>query len=325
MVSQITFRKMSNIYLTLVSDVTKKYTSNVANQFKVKPQLRLPGEGWKVSVAGAILPKMPLFKELQSANVNLIELWGETEKAGQSDAWQKGYVKATDLREWEKAETCHTGEEFFNTVKHRLEETAHASLDDGFKFSSARWINLAWDKKGVHPELVLTNTKTSNLIYIYKPFAKSLRWINPKTNQHDSMGPNLVHSYPNHTKGASSLETGKPTQILGNWPHLSTLSDWRFIKLNQCLKDALNLHPRPLTVTANVTANKETVTQSLGQVYYAPQGRQRYAFTPVQETFQEVQDNHWGEVETTLKELDGTLVQFQSDSQCVIRLHFKKE
>ena len=57
MVSQITFRKMSNIYLTLVSDVTKKYTSNVANQFKVKPQLRIPGEGWKVSVAGAILPK----------------------------------------------------------------------------------------------------------------------------------------------------------------------------------------------------------------------------------------------------------------------------
>ena len=236
MVSQITCRKMSNIYLTLVSDVTKKYTSNVANQFKVKPQLRLPGKGWKVSVAGAILPKMPLFKELQSANVNLIELWGETEKAGQSDAWQKGYVKATDLREWEKAETCHTGEEFFNTVKHRLEETAHASLDDGFKFSSARWINLAWDKKGVHPELVLTNTTTNNLIYIYKPFAKSLRWINPKTNQHDSMGPNLVHSYPNHTNGASSLETGKPTQILGNWLHLSTLSDWRFINLNQNLK-----------------------------------------------------------------------------------------
>ena len=234
-------------------------------------------------------------------------------------------MKATDLREWEKAETCHTGEEFFNTVKHRLEETALASLDDGFKFSLARWINLAWDQKGVHPELVLTNTTTSNLIYIYKPFAKSLRWINPKTNQHDSMGPNLVHSYPKHTKGASSLETGKPTQILGNWLHLSTLSDWRFINLNQCFKDALNLHPRPLTVTANVTAKKETVTQSLGQVYYAPQGRQRYAFTPVQETFQEVQDNHWEEVETTLKELDGTLVQFQSDSQCVIRLHFKKE
>ena len=70
-------------------------------------------------------------------------------KAGQFDAWQKGYVKASDLREWEKAGACHEGEEFSNTVKHRLEETAHASLDDGFKFSSARWINLAWDKKGV--------------------------------------------------------------------------------------------------------------------------------------------------------------------------------
>ena len=324
MVSQITFRKMSNIYLTLASDVIKKYTSNVANQFKAKPQLRLPGEGWKVSVAGAILPKMPLFKELQSANVNLIELWGETEKAGQSDAWQKGYVKATDLREWEKAETCHTGEEFFNTVKHRLEETAHASLDDGFKFSSARWINLAWDKKGVHPELVLTNTSTSNLIYIYKPFAKSLRWINPKTNQHDSMGPNLVHSYSNHTKGASSLETGKPTQILGNWLHLSTLSDWRFINLNQSFEDALNLYPRPLEVSAKVTANSVTVTQSLGQVYYAPQGRERYAFSPTRENFYEVQDNHWEEVEITLKELNGNLVEFQSDSQCVIQLHFTK-
>ena len=54
-------------------------------------------------------------------------------------------------------------------------------------------------------------------------------------------------------------------------------------------------------------------------MYYAPQGRQRYAFTPVQETFQDVQDNHWDG-----KELDGNLVQFQSDSQCVRQLHFTK-
>ena len=69
---------MSNFYLTLVSDVTQKYTSNVANQFKVKPQLRLPGEGWRVSIISAMLPKMSLFKDLQSENVNVIELWGET-------------------------------------------------------------------------------------------------------------------------------------------------------------------------------------------------------------------------------------------------------
>ena len=103
------------------------------------------------------------------------------------------------------------------------------------------------------------------------------------------------------------METGKPTQILGNWLHLSTLSDWRFINLNQSFEDALNL----------------TVTQSLGQVYYVPQGRERWAFSPTRENFYEVQDNHWEEVEITLKELNGNLVEFQSDSQCVIQLHFR--
>ena len=73
-----------------------------------------------------------------------------------------------------------------------------------------------------------------------------------------------------------------------------------------------------------MTANSVTVTQSLGLVYYAPKGRQRYAFTPVQETIHEVQDNHWDEVEITLKELNGNLVQFQSDTQCVLQLHFTK-
>ena len=69
---------MSSIYLTLVSDVTKDYTGNVANQFKVKPQLMLPGQEWKVSIASPILPKMALFQNLQRANVNLMALWSET-------------------------------------------------------------------------------------------------------------------------------------------------------------------------------------------------------------------------------------------------------
>ena len=59
---KLLFVNMSNIYLTLVSDVTQTYASNVVNQFKVKPQLRLFGEGWKVSIASAILAKMSLFK-----------------------------------------------------------------------------------------------------------------------------------------------------------------------------------------------------------------------------------------------------------------------
>ena len=304
--------------------MTKSYAVNVVNHFKVKPQLTLPEQGWKVSITSAILPKTALFKNLQSANVNLMELWSEAEKAGQSDVWKKGYVNAGNLREWEKAGACHEGVDFFNTVKHRIEETAHASLDDGFQFSSALWHALEWNKDGVQPEMILNHSHTDNLIYIYKPLAETLHWMNPQSNQADSMGPNLVHSYSNHTKGASSLETGKPTQILGNWLHLSTLSDWRFINLNQSFEQALNLHPRPLEVTAKVTANSVIVTQSLGHVYYAPKGRQRYAFTPVKETFHEVQDNHWDEVEITLKELNGNLVELQSDSQCVIQLHFTK-
>ena len=316
---------MSNVYLTLVSDVTADYDGNVANKFKMKPQLRLPGEGWKVSIVSAILPRMALFKDLQSTDVNLMELWAKTEKRGQSDVWQNGYFKSTDLREWEKAYTCSTADEFFNAVKHRLEETAHASLDNGYMFSKARWINLAWDTAGAHPELVIAKTTDKNIIRFYKAFPQALGWINPTTNQDEFMGKNMVHGYVNHTKGATSLNNGKVTQTNGVWLDLSTLSDWRFINLKQSFNEALNLHARPLTVSAKVTADKDTVPQSLGQVYYAPQGRERYLFTPPVEEFYDVQTSHWEEIEISLKELDDTAVNFQSDSQCLIRLHFKKD
>ena len=107
--------------------------------------------------------------------------------------------------------------------------------------------------------------------------------------------------------------------------YLSSKADFRLIHLNAAFVNALNLYPRPLTMTANVTANSETVTQPLGQVYYAPEGLQRSMFTPPVEEFHEVQTDHWDEVEITLKELDDNKVNFYSQSQCVIRLHFKKE
>ena len=107
--------------------------------------------------------------------------------------------------------------------------------------------------------------------------------------------------------------------------YLSSKPDFRLINLNAGFADALNLHARPLTVSAKVTANKDTVPQSLGQVYYAPQGRERYLFTPPVEELYDVQTTHWDEVEISLKELDDNLVTFQSDSQCLIRLHFKKD
>ena len=120
------------------------------------------------------------------------------------------------------------------------------------------------------------------------------------------------------------MDTGKSTKILGNWFHLCTLSDWRFVNLNQSFREALNLHLRPLEVTAKVKFNKQTTSQRLGQVYYAPQGRQRYTFIPQRSHFEEVQDPHWEEIEITLKELDGSLVKFQSDSQYVVMLHFNQ-
>lgn len=59
-------------------------------------------------------------------------------------------------------------------------------------------------------------------------------------------------------------------------------------------------------------------------MHYAPDGLQRCSFTPPQEQFEEVQAPHWEVIELTLKELDGTLANFQFDSQCVMMLHFKQ-
>lgn len=59
-------------------------------------------------------------------------------------------------------------------------------------------------------------------------------------------------------------------------------------------------------------------------MHYAPDALQRYSFTPPQEQFEEVQELHWEVIELTLKELDGTLANFQFDSQCFTMLHFKQ-
>ena len=103
---QVTCRKMSNVYLTLVSDVTQKYPSNVANQFKVKPQLRLHGEGWKVSIVSAILPKMSLFKDLQSETNDLMQLWFDLDGVHPNIKQKVGLVKANDLKAMEKENKC---------------------------------------------------------------------------------------------------------------------------------------------------------------------------------------------------------------------------
>jgi len=65
-----------------------------------------------------------------------MEFHAKAEKAGQPDGWKKGYFYSGDLREWEKAGGCRDGVDFFNTVKHRLEETIHATLNNGYKISA---------------------------------------------------------------------------------------------------------------------------------------------------------------------------------------------
>lgn len=92
-----------------------------------------------MSIAYAMLPKMSLFKDFHSKSLNLIELWYEVEKSGQSPVYKKGYCSAADLRRWKKAGASREGVDFFNSLKHVIEERAHSSLDAGFHISKTRW------------------------------------------------------------------------------------------------------------------------------------------------------------------------------------------
>ena len=145
------------------------------------------------------------------------------------------------------------------------------------------------------------------------------------TNADEQVGPNLIHSYPQHLKGASSLDTNKPIKQLPSWLWLSTLSDWRFINFNKCFELANNLTPRALQVKAKIKHDGVTTWQPLGHVHYSPQGRERCWYKPPVETFYEVASVEWTEVEINLQELDNNPVKFQPDSPCLVVLHFKND
>jgi len=220
---------MSNIYLTFVSDVTKDYASNVANTFKVKPNLRLHGDRWKVSIASAMLPKMALFKSLQSMDQNLMEMYAKAEKVDNPPGMKKGYVYSGNLREWEKAGVARNGVEFLNLVKHQLEETMYATMYNNYKISANRWHALEWKHEGPEPELLLKHTsgtdKNHSIPILFK-FAEAMRWMIHKKNVFTKLGPNLVHNYPNHTDLGSTLDNGESVKVHRNgWLHLSALSD----------------------------------------------------------------------------------------------------
>ena len=316
---------MSNVYLTLVSDVTSDYGSNVANKFKVKPQLTLPGEGWKVSIVSAILPRMALFKDLQSETKNLIEMWYTVQGVADIYSRKYGWVSGADLKYLEQQFKCRTGVDFMNEVKVLIDERRNVTIPRGKNVLDKHWTKLEWKRESGEPELVMEHTHPGTTNQILKKFAETMQWSDKTNANNSSVGMNLAISYPSHTRDTSELSTGEAHKMDGAWMILICKPDFRFINLNTSFADALNLYARPLTVTAKVTANKETVTQSLGQVYYAPQGRERYLFTPPVEEWYDVQTTHWDEIEISLKELDDTAVKFQSDSQCLIRLHFKKD
>lgn len=104
--------------------------------------------------------------------------------------------------------------------------------------------------------------------------------------------------YPSNIRERTSdLDNGEAIKVTSDWLLLSSKAEFRFINLNTAFTEVLNLNARPLTVTASVTANQQSVTQTLGQVYYAPDGRERYLFTPSVEEFYVVQTDHWDEVE----------------------------
>ena len=314
---------MKDVYLTLVSDVTSDYSGNVANKFKMKPNLRLPGEGWKVSIQSAILPKMDLFHDLQKTDIKLIALYGKTEKNGSPNKVVEASFKSSELKGLEQLHMATTVEDFFNCIMHKLDEAGHSKLTGGYKFSKD-WTRFTWDKKAVQPELIISSASASNALYLDKSFANKMGWTTGDSNATLKLGRNMLPVYTTYEKGQSSLRNGKTLELSFGFVKLNAMTDWRFINLRQSFQEALNLHARTLTATASVTANSETVTQSLGQVYYAPIGRERYLFTPPVEEFYEVQELHWEEVEISLKELDDNLVNFQPNSQCLIRLHFKK-
>ena len=275
-----------------------------------------------INIVSAVLPTMALFKDVQTLTDNLITLYGKTVKVGGTDTWKRGDFKGSDIQALENSPMSTNVHDFFNCVMHKLNERAHAGLDTGYKFSN-KWVQFAWDKTRAQPEIILQSSDTNNLLYVHKTFANKMGWTETDDSGKIILGKNMVPDYTTYGEGTSSLSNGKAFKLFfGKWIQLNALSDWRFINLEQSFKEALNLHARPLIVTATVKSGSVTVTQPLGRVYYAPQGRERYLYTPPVEEVHHLIQTKWDEVEIKLTELDGTAVQFQDDSQCVLRLHF---
>ena len=176
---------MWHVYKTAVSDVTRDYAGNTANQFKVKLGLKLLGKGWKVAVHNAIVPKMALFKDLQKETKNLMEFWLDIEGVTNlAERRKKGYVHANDLKALEKEHKCRTGVDFMNEVKALMDERRHANIPGGKKIKSGHWTELAWKRDASEPELVIEHASAGVTNQVLKKFAQAMLWMNTTNNRH---------------------------------------------------------------------------------------------------------------------------------------------
>ena len=311
-------------YVPVSSHYTRDYIVNVPWKFKVKLNLHLPGHGWKVRIAYALIPPMSLLKPLQSVSENLMELHLVSKKPGQPDQVQKAVLKGSDVSAWESEGLCETGLDFFNTVKHYLEESLHAALSKGYQYTKQTWQTLEWSKEGIEPELVLKPGVKGNKVVFSKDMGRAFGWVE-SSNDWQRAGANLVHSYAQHKKGGTSFSNDYPLNQNLNVFYLSTLSEWRFINLNRSFNQASQLTPRPLKVIATIQQDGQGVEQDLGVIQFEPEGRTDTLYVPTQEFFYNTSVSDWGEVEFTIKEFSKNLdVPFVTSRNLYLILHFKQ-
>ena len=91
-----------------------------------------------MSIVSAMLPKMSLFKDLQSENNHLMEIWYDLDGQQPLNKRKVGFVIAKDLKAMEKENKCRTGIEFMNEVKSLLDERRHTLVTAGKKIAGKK-------------------------------------------------------------------------------------------------------------------------------------------------------------------------------------------
>ena len=137
---------MNEFYNTLLNASSLEFTSNQANQFKVRlpRRLSLTGNDWKVAISSAFVPRMSLFEDLQSSSTNLIEIWRDIDKTQYASYGKRGWVGGADLKQWESQNCCRQGVDFFNLIKTAIDERRYVNIPVGANIASNKWSTLEY-------------------------------------------------------------------------------------------------------------------------------------------------------------------------------------